>query len=155
MQDANVALETHTNAADTQMKDTARLDQSHVADPLAQAKLPTIYGPRNPDVKISAERTDISEGVQTGERIQLIIKFRNLNLKVKGRQPKTERAFPPMQDSSDSEDDDETDGHGGAQAPAQTSGGGGKNKGNKSNKKKNKGRKSRSVVAGFSTRTES
>lgn len=121
--------------------------ESNEAGPSQQVKLPTVYGPRDHDVKITAERIYIPEDAETGEAHRLIVTFKNLDLKGKGKKPVTDENLAPPQDSSDSDDDDDDD-HGSAQAPAQASGGAStsghkKKKGNKGGKKKNKGRKNK------------
>lgn len=91
-----------------------------------KTKLPTVYGARDPSVKITAERVDVPEDAATNEPARLLIKFKNLDLKGKGKE-KQQGLAPKKEDDSESDEDDEgdNDGH-------QTTGGkqltGGKNK---------------------------
>ncbi|KAJ4393512.1 hypothetical protein N0V93_002724 [Gnomoniopsis smithogilvyi] len=61
----------------TAMKD----DEFNGAGPSLQVKPSTVYGSRDANMKIVAERVDIPEDVATGQRHKLIITFKNLSLK--------------------------------------------------------------------------
>ncbi|KAJ4412451.1 hypothetical protein N0V82_008806 [Gnomoniopsis sp. IMI 355080] len=141
---AGPVYEKQGTKSDTDMKDAAPAgDRSNDTGPCHQGERPTIYGPRDPDIKIVAERINIPEDVEASQGHKLIITFKNLDLKGKGKQEEVDKPLSPMQDSEDFEDLEDV-GHSHVQALTQTpSGAGGvemKNK-KKNKKKKNKGRK--------------
>lgn len=106
-----------------------------------------IYGPRDPTVKITAERVDVPEDAVMEEPAKLLLVVKNLDLKGKGKGKETEQPSAPKENGSDSDSDSDEDGEGDdGQAPGGARATGASNKkkkkSNKSNKKKKgKGRK--------------
>lgn len=61
--------------------DYANIHDSKYAGLAHQVKHPTLYGPRDPSLRITAERVDLLVNVQTGERQRLMVNFRNIGLR--------------------------------------------------------------------------
>lgn len=57
------------------------INESKYAGLAHLVKHPTLYGPRDPSLRITAERVDLPVNVQTGERQRLMVNFRNIGLR--------------------------------------------------------------------------
>lgn len=80
MGDARPLREGHYTYTDTEMKYDAVIDESNCAGLAQYVKRPTLYGPRDPGLRITAERIDIPANFQTGEHHKLMVKFKNISL---------------------------------------------------------------------------
>lgn len=56
------------------------MDESNYSGLADVVKHPTLYGPRDPSLRITAERMDIPLNIETGERQRLMVNFRNVGL---------------------------------------------------------------------------